>query len=504
MASQDDRIPVIIGVGQVNDRTPDPMQALDSLGLMQAALEAAEADAGVSLLHRLDWLGVEDQISFPDPEIHGHLAARLPVRPPLAVKTFDASGDGPVRLINDAANLIARGAVQIAAAVGAEAMRTANKRAQAEAAAAAARGGAPKVNKLAELAEANATPMARRYRLLTPIDVYPLYENATRAAWGQSVAEAQAETAAIWSGFSRTAADNPHAWLRVPMTPEQIAEVTPDNRMLSFPYTKLMVANSAVNQGAAVIVTSLAMARALGIAEDRLVYVGAGAASHEPDDFLLRDSYTHSASLAASIGSALEFNEVGVGDLDHVELYSCFPCVPKMARRLLGWPLDRPHSVYGGLTFGGGPIGNCMMHAAAAMVEKLRVAGRNGLIVANGGYATHNHAILLSRQAPRGQRRCDYDAHVAADALRWPVPPLVEDYQGPGRIETYCAPYGRTGTPAFATIVARNEAGARFLATVLPEDEAFLAALVSGETEPVGMAGRAERLDDGRLRWCQG
>lgn len=501
MAQAADRIPVIIGVGQVNDRTPDPMQAPDSLELMLAALSAAEADAGVRLLDRLDWLGVEDQISFPDPEIHEHLAMRLPARPAIAIKTFDASGDGPVRLINDAANRIASGEAQIAAAVGAEAMRTANKRAQAEAAAAAASGAAPKVNKLAELAEANATPMARRYRLLTPIDVYPLYENATRAAWGQTVAEAQAETAAIWSGFSRTAAENPHAWLREPMTPEQIATVTPDNRMLSFPYTKLMVANSAVNQGAAVIVTSLALARAMGVPEARMIHVGAGAASHEPDDFLLRDSYAHSASLAASIGKALEHNGLAVDDLDHVELYSCFPCVPKMARRVLGWPLERPHSVYGGLTFGGGPIGNCMMHAAAAMVEKLRVGGRHGLIVANGGYATHNHAIVLSKAVPAGARNPNYDAHAAADALRGPVPPLVEDYEGPGRIETYVAPYGRAGTPAFATIVARNPAGQRFVATVLPEDAAFLEMLVSGTREPVGMTGHATRLDDGRLRW---
>ncbi|MFA7441009.1 MAG: acetyl-CoA acetyltransferase [Sphingomonadaceae bacterium] len=495
-----ERIAVIIGVGQVNDRPADAVRdGLDSFGLMQAALEAAQADCGASILGQLDWLGVEDQISFPEPSLHERLAASLPRRPANVVKTADASGDGPTRLINDAANLIGEGRISIAAAVGAEAMRTANKRAQAEAA--NADSGA-KVNKLADLAESLAGPIARRYGLLTPIDVYPLYENATRASWGQSRAEAQAETAEIWSGFSRVAAENPHAWLRTELAPEAIATPSPDNRMLSYPYTKLMVANNSVNMGAAVIVASLARARELGIPEDRLVYVGAGAGAHEDEDFLRRDSYDHSASLTASIEKALEYNGLTVGDLDHVELYSCFPCVPKMARRVLGWPLERAHSVYGGLTFGGGPIGNCMMHAAAAMVEKLRIGGRHGLIVSNGGYASHNHSLVLGRVPPHEPRHPqEYNVQAVADGLRKPVPDLLDQYEGPGIIETFIAPYGRAGKPAFATIVARTPSGERFLATVLPEDTATLALLTSGEAEPVGMAGHAVALADGRSQW---
>jgi acetyl-CoA C-acetyltransferase len=498
-------MPVIIGVGQVNDRPSDPFQGMDSRALMAAALKAAEADSGASVLGRLDWLGVEDQISFPDPDIHQHLAATLTPRPRYVVKTEDASGDGPVRLINDAANLVAEGKVRIAAAVGAEAMRTANKRAQIVAARAAASGNPPKIDKLVELAEASAKPMARKYQLLTPIDVYPLYENATRAFWGLSAAEAQAETAAIWSGFSMTANDNPNAWLHTPMSPGQLLEVTADNRMLSYPYTKLMVANNSVNQGAAVIVTSLAVARELGVAEDRIIYIGAGAASHEPDDFLLRDSYEHSASLTASIRKALEFNELTAENLDHVELYSCFPCVPKMARRVLNWPIEKPHSVYGGLTFGGGPIGNCMMHAAAAMVEKLRGGGQHGLIVSNGGYATHNHAIVLSHQAPQKPLHPqNYDVHTSADALRTGVPELLEHYAGPGTVETFVAPYGRDGRPTFVTIVARTPDGRRFLSIVTPDDTDILEDFVSGKGEPIGMQGIAEPIDGGRLRWRRG
>lgn len=292
---QDDasRIPVLIAVGEICDRPEIDVEGLDSIALMQAALREAEAELGVPILDRLDWLGVEDQISFPNPAPQDDLAARLP-RPPLrAVKTFEASGDGPLQLINDAANLIGRGEIQLAAVVGAEALRTAAKRAQADMAA----GRTPPKSSVAEVAAAMAGPLARKYGLLTPIDVYPLYENATRAAWGQSLAEGQRETAQIWSAFSSVAAANTHAWIRGAVSPDDIADVNANNRMVSFHYTKLMVANASVNMGAAVIVASLAMVRDLGVPEERIVYVGAGAAAHEDEDFLRRDSFARSAGL---------------------------------------------------------------------------------------------------------------------------------------------------------------------------------------------------------------
>jgi len=495
-----ERIPVIIGVGQINDRPADPDKGLDSFGLMLAALKAAEDDAGHPLLGELDWLGVEDQISFPDRDMHERLAAALPHPPRHREITVLPGGEGPIELINDAALAIARGDAAVAAAVGGEAMRTAGQRAKA----AAARGEPLQPDILGAAAEALATPLMRQYRLVNPIDVYPLYENATRAAWGQSLAEAQAESAAIWSAMSQVAAANPNAWLRKAMTPEQITTVDDDNRMVSFPYSKLMVANNAVNQGAAVIMTSLAVARELGIPEDRLIYVGRGAAAHEPDDYLRREGYTRSTSIIATLSNVLAFNEITAADLDLVELYSCFPTVPKMARRVLDWPIDKPVTAYGGLTFGGGPIGNCMMHATAAMTEKLRAGApdRTGLVFANGGFATHNHAIVLSRQAPRGiDLAADYDVLADAEAAREPAPQLLDNHVGPGAIESFVIPYGRDGRPRFATIVARTLQGQRFVAHVPGDDHQTLTMLTSPESEPIGSLGRASTMEDGRTLW---
>ena len=492
MQSGDDTIPVLIGVGEICDRPASDRDGLDAIGLMLAALQAAERDAGARILDRLDWLGVEEEISFPMAAPQEALADRLPRRPATLIKTFEASGDGPIKLINDAANAIGRGEVALAACVGAEALRTARVRAQADIAA----GREPPKSNLADVAELNAKPLARKHRLFTPIDVYPLYENATRTAWGQTLAEAQQETGAIWSRFSKVAAANPTAWLRKPLPPERIVEASADNRMVSFPYTKLMVANSAVNMGAAVIVASLAMARELGVPDDRIVYIGPGAAAHEDDDFLKRDSYVQPSSLEATISSALERSAIGAEELDHVELYSCFPCVPKMARRVLGWPADRPASVYGGLTFGGGPIGNCMMHAAARMVVKLREAGQHGLIVANGGYATHSHSIILTRRpVAAGTFPQDYSVQARAEASRGAAPVLLEDYAGEGVIETYTIPFGRDG-PTHATVIARTPAGERFLAHVPGSDTATIAFLMDDDGAVIGSSGRAERSGD--------
>ncbi|KAK0340540.1 hypothetical protein LTR94_030103, partial [Friedmanniomyces endolithicus] len=167
--------------------------------------------------------------------------------------------------------------------------------------------------------------------------------------------------------------------------------------------------------------------------------VGRGAAAHESDDYLARDRYDLSPSMATCLTRTLEWNGVTVDDLDLVELYSCFPCVPKMARRVIGWPVDRPATVFGGLTFGGGPIGNYMSHAVAEMVDALRAgAGTTGLLFANGGFATHNHAIVLATDPlPGAGAAHDFDVQADADAARGPVPELVKEYVGQATVETY-------------------------------------------------------------------
>ena len=489
-----ERIAVIVGVGQINDRPADPAAGLDAIGLMLAALEEADKDAGGGWLAGLDSLGIVQQISFrQDNPVAPKLAERLGLSEGVAYESAGPNGDSPILLLNEAANRIARGEARVAAVIGGEALRTASQRA-----ALAAKGSVADQNPLRKLVEGRAPGYRQRYGLTTPVDVYPLYENAGRAAYGQTLAEGQRESGEIWSRLSEVASRTPAAWIHHARTPEEVIEPTADNRPIAFPYTKLTVANSSVNQGAAAIVTSLAEARRRGVPEARLIYVGRGAAAHEHDDFLQRDRYDASPSMRVCLEKTLAFNEMRADHFDLVELYSCFPCVPKMARRVLGWPVEKPATVFGGLTFGGGPIGNYMGHATAEMVDALRAGeGRTGLLFANGGFATHNHAIVLSTAPlPGAGEPHDFDVQAEADAARGRVPELLKDYAGPGEIETYTVFYARDGAAKGGVVVARTPDGGRTLAKV--EDEATMTWLTNGEAEPVGAKG--EVIADGEMR----
>lgn len=490
------RIPVIIGVGQINDRPESPELGLDPPGLMAAALRIAETDAGGDILAQLDSLAIVDQISFRHlGNLCEGLAAAIGANPRVNYQSEAPHGDTPIRLLNEAANRIGAGEITLAAVVGAEALRTA-----AGLAARAAKGEDKSYNAVRNVSTRRDPTYAQAHGLTAPVDVYPIYENAGRAAYGQTLSEAQAESGAIWSRFSEIAAANDGAWIRKAVSAEDILTPGPANRPLAFPYTKLTVANSSVNQGAGFIVTSLAEARRRGIAEDRIIYVGMGAAAKEDPSILRRDRYDRSSSMDTAIRRTLELNQMQGSDFDLVELYSCFPCVPKMARRTLGWPLDKPMTVFGGLTFGGGPIANYMSHAVVSMVERLRDAGRHGFLFANGGYATDNHCIVLSAEpVAAAQFPQDFDYQAEADAAREAIPELDKDYVGSAVIESYTVFHNREGQPSSGVVVARTAQDKRTLCHIDVADGAMLAFFMDGAVEPVGTPGRIALVGERRV-----
>jgi acetyl-CoA C-acetyltransferase len=446
---------------------------------MAAAARLADQDAGGGFLSRCDWLAIVPQISFRNLDPATLLPPALGISPKYLDHPPMASGDTPIHHLNDAANAIARGEAEVCLVTGGEGIRTAVRRPA-----------APDGSTALFQSHRTASEIRRRYGLLNPAEIYPLYENATRAAWGQSLAQGQAESGQIWSLMSEVAAASEGAWIKAPKTPDEI--VTPSA------YNKLMVANSSVNQGAAYIVTSLATARAAGLPEDRLVYVWAGASAHELEEPLARVAWGQiPEGMRTSLEKAMSVNGLKAADLDHVELYSCFPCVPKMARRVLGWPADKPATVHGGLTFGGGPIGNYMTHAIVAMVQTLRKGGGTGLLFGNGGHCTHNHTIVISSDPPRGELLGrDYDFQAEADAARGALPPQGDDYEGKVTVETYTVVYDRTGEPSFGIVMSRAPDGARVVAKVDREDAGAIAFLTNGKVEPVGAAGVTTKVGD--------
>src|SRR6185369_14539740 len=111
--------------------------------------------------------------------------------------------------------------------------------------------------------------------------------------------QALAESGDLWAAFSRVAASNPVAWHRQSFSREEIITPSIDNRLIAWPYTRRMVANPTVNQGAAILIMSLARAKAAGIPANRIVYIWGGAGAREPRDYLDRDHYYESHAQAA-------------------------------------------------------------------------------------------------------------------------------------------------------------------------------------------------------------
>ena len=496
----EDRIPVIVGIGEIVDRPKEIAEGLEPLTLLVEALKRAEQDSGGKLLGEIASLDIVNFLSwrYRDPE--KQLSDRLGIAPKHAYYG-PVGGESPIRYLHEAAQRIARGC-SVAAVCGAEAQSTATK---------AERGGVnlpwtPFAHDVAEPKRGAAfqKPMAVKLGVFRPVTVYPFYEAATSAHWGQTPREAMAESGQLWSTYSDVASHNPNAWLKRRFRPDEITTPTPDNRLIAWPYTKLMVANPTVNMGAAILMTSLAKARAAGIAEDRIVHVWGGASAEEPRDYLIRDQFFQSHPQNAVLKAIMDLVGSDGRAFDAIELYSCFPCVPKMARRTLGLGADVQPTVTGGLTFFGAPLNTYMTHAACAMVRKLRNGAKLGLLYGQGGFVTKHHALVLSRQAPRDALAQDASVQTEADRHRGAVPDFVTEANGKGSVESFTVIYGRGGDVEHGVVMLRTSDNTRALARVPARDSQTLAHLLNLDRTPVGSSGDIVSADDGVLEWRVG
>ena len=122
----DDRIPVIVGVGEIVDRPKEITEGLEPLGLLVEALKRAEADSGARLLDEIDSLDIVNFLSWRYREPEKQLARRLGIQPKHAYYG-PVGGESPIRYLHEAAQRIARGECSVAAVCGAEAQSTATK-----------------------------------------------------------------------------------------------------------------------------------------------------------------------------------------------------------------------------------------------------------------------------------------------------------------------------------------------------------------------------------------
>lgn len=485
-------IPVIAAIGEWADRPEVFARALDPVSLMAQAARQADAEAGGKLLARVDALHVVNLISWPYAAPADALCSALGITP--ATRGYGpVGGETPLGFLQTAAQRVQSGQSAVALICGGEAHRSA---AQAQ-----RHGVPPGWPKAAANAPPSvrsqdiARPIARQLGIDIPITVYPLFENAQNHRWGLSPRAALEETERLWSAFSAIAADNPLAAIRAPVPPEAIGAPDAGNRMLAWPYRKLMVANINVNQAAAIIVMSLEVARACELDDGRLIFLEYGNGAQEPDDCLSRaDFATNPARDAVLEDAARQYD----APFDAVELYSCFPCVPKAARRVLGLTEEAQLTQAGGLTFFGAPLNNYMSHATCAMVRRLRQGGGRGLLYGQGGVATKHRALILSAEPENSARNLEVSVQPQADARRGPVPPFVDDAQGVGTIETFTVIHD--GARRSGVVVVRTADNKRSAAAVV-DDDALLDRLESLDESPIGMTGRLGRDAAGVPCW---
>src|SRR6266571_3182847 len=478
----DPRTPVIAGVGQASERlgahdyrqrSPVELaadaarEALDDTGAEPAAVAAAiDTAIGVRQFENSHPrarapLGRSD--NYPR-SVAGRIAA-TPARAVLEV----SGGQAPQHLVNEFAGVIAAGRSEVTLIFGSEAISTVEHFAREQ--------DRPDFTEHAEGSLEDRgyglAGMMSRHRaahgLTGAPSQYALIDNARRARLGQAREEYAAAMGALFAPFTRVAAANPHASAPVERTPEELVTPTDANRPIADPYTRYIVAREKVNQGAAVLLMSVAAARRLGVPRDRWVFLPGHADLRERD---LLDR----ADMAA----------IGAGDLATIDLYSCFPAPVFNICDGLGLdPADpRGLTLTGGLPFFGGAGNNYSMHAIAETVQRARRApGSYGLVGANGGIMSKYSAGVYSTTPANWTP--DRSAELQAEINGWPAPGQARYADGPATIETYAVTHRRDGSRTGIVVGRLDRDGRRFVAR---GDDPGLEDLLSTATEPIGQA----------------
>lgn len=493
--------PVLVGCGDVTDLTTPAEAGRSPYDLAAQAVEQALADSGAApaLRAAIDTVVMLRSFADTSPRFAGGLGTSSNPPKSLARRTGISAarhlysgpgGNMPQSLVSRFAEQLASGEARAVLICGAEALRTQR---------AVQREGRP----LSWAEDPGGTPewvgdarrgwsdLEQRHGLRAAIAFYPLIENALRIARGTGVAQHLQSMAALFARFAAVAAANPRAARRDGFDAARLARVDAGNRWIAFPYPRLLNANAYVDQAAALLMTTVATARELGIARDRWVFLHGCAEGHDHWFVSERPELHRSPAMRAVAQRALAMAGRSLDEMHWLDLYSCFPSAVEVACAEAGIAEDDPRglTVTGGLPFFGGPGNNYVTHAIAEAMRRLRAApGRFALVSANGNYLTKHAWGVYSTTPPAGRWRREDPARLQAELDRLPKAPLVDAADGRAAIETWTVTHDRDG-PASALLFGRlAEGGHRFVA-VAPRDAATLQRLLTAE-----MAGAPGRV----------
>ena len=504
--------PVIVGVGQSSDPLDAPgYRCWSSVDLAAAAGRAAIDDASGSperIASAIDTLvSIRPfELSGPvDPPLGGAsnhpraVASRLGIDPPYAVLEM-IGGQSPQHLVTEFSGRIARGELNAVLIAGGEALST-----QAHF---LTRDDRPDFTDTTSGQLEDRGPGWDYYlndnllshELFSAPAAYALVDTARRAALGVSEQEYRRAIGDLFAPFTEVSAVNPLASVRREFSADELATVTPDNRLVWAPYPRRTIAREKVNLGAAVLIMSVDAARPAGVPQDRWIYVH-GHADVTDLPLLERPRLDLGTAAVEAVTAALGAAGIGVDDVTSFDLYSCFAAPVFAILDGLGLRVDDPRrfTVTGGLPFFGGPGNGYTTHAIAETVTSLRAAGSGyGLVAGNGGILD-KYSVGIYSPAPRPWRE-PVDTSAAAPTDRLPV---TRHAEGPARIESYTAHHGPDGPERGIMIGTLHTDGSRFLAYLSDElcamsagdDLIGLEVVVraDGPRNVAGLAGRRRR-----------
>jgi acetyl-CoA C-acetyltransferase len=470
----DPHAPCIIGVARHTWRPGDvgPAGAPEPLDQWEQVARDAASDVGMpGVLSSLESIQVVNCLSWQYDDPVMRLADRLQARPRHRVYT-GLGGTVPQVIVADAAREILNGHLDLSLVVGGEALATLRRYRRDNQKPTWSH---PPKERPPFPSDLVFHPAEITHSIYEAFLTFAIFDNARRSAIGRGLIEHRETLGETLSKLTKCAASSPqHAWFPTSRTVQEIITPTPENRMVAYPYTKLMVAIMDVDMAAALVVSSHQKADQLGVPIDQRVYLNGYGYAQDPDHVAERRDLSKSLAMAAASERAFRSAQIGVDDVAHFDLYSCFASSLAFATDALGisdHADSRSLTVTGGLPYHGGPGNNYMTHSIAAMVEKLRSDPDSyGLVSGVGMHmAKHAYGIWSTNPPDVSLLREALDAssqHASSQPPQSQLPqasplPITSTYKGDATVAAYSVLHGRDGSAQWGAVVCDLPDGSR-------------------------------------------
>lgn len=384
------RSPVIAGWAQVANK--DEGRIVHPMDLLEEAARLALDDASVPA-GKVAGVYTTPLSALAESDSAGMLADRLGAAAgPRLVSSY--SGAAPQRLLAAACQAVAEGSIDVAVVVGGIADASVRR--------ARRRGMEPPALPTSVWSQGSDRPPGLPERSWGDLYIPEVAAGAGLPSSYFALVQSVLDRGRTWADraerlgrmlapFTEVAARRPAlAWFPTKRSPEEIPAVSPRNRMVAEPYTKLMCSFPTVDLAAALVVTPAQLARQPAI---RPLALTRAPEAGPPSGWAALD---RPSALRMAAEEAFRLSATTPDDAGAFDLYSCFPAAVLVAADALGLTPDDPRSLTssGGLPYFGGPGASYSLHGLACLFEDMRAgggptgSGRTTVAVGVGGMLT--------------------------------------------------------------------------------------------------------------------